>query len=67
MGENKGISPVGKSLKSLSKEEMEVIFGGSGSDVEPRSTVICGIGISFIGSYLGTAAFKCGKDNKGKK
>ncbi|NGP58717.1 type 2 lantibiotic [Paenibacillus thiaminolyticus] len=57
-------SPVGKSLKSLSEEEMASIFGGDGMDVEVRSTLICGVGASFIGSYLASAAFKCGKKNK---
>ncbi|WP_242490986.1 lichenicidin A2 family type 2 lantibiotic [Priestia endophytica] len=63
---NHGISPVGRSLKNLSEEEMRSIFGGSGMDAEARSTLICGAGISLIGSYLASAAFKCGKDNKGK-
>lgn len=57
-------SPVGKSLRSLSEEEMAAIFGGSGMDVEVRSTPICGAGISFVASYLASAAFKCGKENK---
>ncbi|WP_055106631.1 lichenicidin A2 family type 2 lantibiotic [Paenibacillus ihumii] len=57
-------SPVGKSLKSLPKEEMAAIFGGTGMDAEVRSTLLCGMGISFVASYLASAAFKCGKDNK---
>ncbi|QDM44515.1 type 2 lantibiotic [Paenibacillus thiaminolyticus] len=57
-------SPVGKSLKSLSEEEMASIFGGNGMDVEVRSSLVCGAGISYVASYLASAAFKCGKKNK---
>lgn len=57
-------SHVGKSLKNLSEEEMASIFGGDGIDVEVRSTLLCDVGASFIGSYLASVAFKCGKKNK---
>lgn len=66
MTRNHSISSVGRSLKNLSEEEMKSIFGGSGMDAEARSSLICGAGISYVGSYLASAAFKCGKDNKGK-
>ncbi|MGZ9815639.1 lichenicidin A2 family type 2 lantibiotic [Peribacillus simplex] len=57
-------SPVGQSLKQISLDEMNVIYGGTGSDVDVRSSLVCTALASFIGSYLGSAAFKCGKDNK---
>ncbi|MDS3918862.1 lichenicidin A2 family type 2 lantibiotic [Staphylococcus hominis] len=55
---------VGKSMKELTQEEMESIYGGNGADAETRSTPVCTLGISFLGSYLGSAATKCGKANK---
>ncbi|WCF07903.1 type 2 lantibiotic [Paenibacillus thiaminolyticus] len=54
-------SHVGKMLKGLSEEEMASIFGGDVMDVEVRSTLLRGVGASFIGSYLASAAFNCGK------
>jgi type 2 lantibiotic (TIGR03893 family) len=58
--------PVGKSLKSLSDTEMNAIFGASGMDTEVRSTLLCTAGVSFIASYLASAHYKCGKENKKK-
>ncbi|MED1811065.1 lichenicidin A2 family type 2 lantibiotic [Bacillus subtilis] len=55
---------IGISMKSLSREEMNNLFGGNGADADVRSTPICSAGISFIATYLGSAATNCGKDNK---
>lgn len=53
-------SSVGKSLKKLNRAEMEKIFGATGAEIQPRSTPLC----SFVASYLLSAKFKCGGDNK---
>lgn len=53
---------IGKSIKQLDLEEMHEIYGGI--DPNPRSTILCTAGASFIASYLASAAFNCGKDNK---
>lgn len=55
-------SSVGKSFKKLDKAEMERVFGatGSGSEVQPMTTPLA----SFVASYLLSAKFKCGGDNK---
>lgn len=55
----------GKSLKSLSADEMSLIYGGT-DGADPRSTIICSATLSFIASYLGSAQTRCGKDNKKK-
>ncbi|MCU5256369.1 mersacidin family lantibiotic [Bacillus pacificus] len=54
---------VGLSMKKLSKTEMEKIYGASG--VDPRTTP-SPLLASFVASYIASAEFKCGKDNKGK-
>lgn len=54
---------VGTSLKELSEEEMNEIFGGS-SDVDVRSSLVCSALLTFVGSYLASAGLKCGKDGK---
>ncbi|NPC93162.1 type 2 lantibiotic [Bacillus sp. WMMC1349] len=66
ISDKKVYSAIGSSLRELSISEMEKIYGSSGSrgQVEPNSTPICSFLISGVGSYLGSAAFKCGKDNK---
>lgn len=53
----------GKSMKSMTEEEMRNIYGAH-SEEQPNS-VSATLIISFVGSYLASAAFKCGKDNKG--
>lgn len=55
---------VGNSIKELTQKEMESIYGSNGANAETRSTPMCTLGISFLGSYLASAATKCGKDNK---
>ncbi|KQS15997.1 hypothetical protein ASF99_12480 [Exiguobacterium sp. Leaf187] len=59
----KSLDAVGTSLKELSEEEMNEIFGGS-TDVDVRSSLVCSALLSFVGSYLASAGLKCGKDNK---
>lgn len=54
---------VGKSLKELSEKELMDVYGGRGMS-EPQSTMLCSALITFVGSYLGSAVTKCGKDNK---
>lgn len=56
---------IGKSLKELSLEEMQLVYGGT-DGADPRSTIICSATLSFIASYLGSAQTRCGKDNKKK-
>ncbi|WP_025149540.1 hypothetical protein [Bacillus sp. H1a] len=55
---------VGPSLKELDLQTIQSVYGGYGADVEPRSSLVCTALFSFVGSYLGSATFKCGKDNK---
>lgn len=57
---------IGKSLKELSLEEMQLVYGGT-DGADPRSTIICSATLSFIASYLGSAQTRCGKDNKKNK
>lgn len=57
---------IGKSLKELSLEEMQLVYGGT-DGADPRSTIICSATLSFIASYLGSAQTRCGKDNKKKE
>lgn len=45
---------IGKSLKELSLEEMQLVYGGT-DGADPRSTIICSATVSFIASYLGSA------------
>ncbi|MBF8153188.1 lichenicidin A2 family type 2 lantibiotic [Exiguobacterium sp. TBG-PICH-001] len=59
----KSLDAVGTSLKELSEEEMNEIFGGS-TDVDVRSSMVCSALLTFVGSYLASAGLKCGKDNK---
>ncbi|KSU47631.1 hypothetical protein AS033_15360 [Exiguobacterium indicum] len=59
----KSLDAVGTSLKELSEEEMNEIFGGS-TDVDVRSSLVCSALLTFVGSYLASAGLKCGKDNK---
>jgi type 2 lantibiotic, SP_1948 family len=56
---------IGKSLKELSLEEMQLVYGGT-DGADPRSTIICSATLSFIASYLGSAQTRCGKYNKNK-
>ncbi len=58
-------SIVGTSLKELSEDELMYVYGGN-SEVTPQSSLACSIFASFLSSYLASAAFKCGKDNKRK-
>ncbi len=59
----KSLDAVGTSLKELSEEERNEIFGGS-TDVDVRSSLVCSALLTFVGSYLASAGLKCGKDNK---
>ena len=54
---------VGLSMKKLDTTEMEKIYGASG--VDPRTTP-SPLLASFVASYIASAQFRCGKDNKGK-
>ncbi|MDR4439916.1 type 2 lantibiotic [Bacillus cereus] len=54
---------VGLSMKKLDTTEMEKIYGASG--VDPRTTP-SPLLASFVASYIASAEFRCGKDNKGK-
>ena len=55
----------GQSMKSMSIEEMQSIYGANSIEVEPQSLSLLSVAsLSFVGSYLASAAFKCGKDNK---
>lgn len=49
-------------MKEMSTEEMKSIYGVQ-YDVEPQSVSVTVV-TSFVASYLSSAAFKCGKDNK---
>ncbi|EJR72618.1 type 2 lantibiotic, partial [Bacillus thuringiensis] len=51
------------SMKKLDTTEMEKIYGASG--VDPRTTP-SPLLASFVASYIASAEFRCGKDNKGK-
>ena len=54
---------VGLSMKKLDTTEMEKIYGASGVDPRtPPSPLLA----SFVASYIASAEFRCGKDNKGK-
>lgn len=49
---------VGKSFHEMSDDEMREIVGGN--TVTPDSTPLAGATISFVVSWLGSAAAKCG-------
>ncbi|MCE5173034.1 lichenicidin A2 family type 2 lantibiotic [Paenibacillus profundus] len=49
--------PSGTSFQELSVEEMSNLYGAG--EVKPMSSLACGVLISFVGSYLASAAFKC--------
>ena len=51
------------SMKKLDTTEMEKIYGASG--VDPRTTP-SPLLASFVASYIASAQYRCGKDNKGK-
>lgn len=56
---------IGKSLKELSLEEMQLVYGGT-DGADPRSTIICSATLSFIASYLGSAQTRCGQRQQEK-
>ncbi|MGD6803477.1 lichenicidin A2 family type 2 lantibiotic [Rossellomorea vietnamensis] len=55
---------VGPSIKSLTKEEMQHIYGAAGDVYQPQTTPIASAIASFVASYISSAEFRCGKDNK---
>lgn len=46
---------VGESMRELSQNELNEIYGGDDSTISPRSTFICSALFSAVGSYLTTA------------
>ncbi|MCU5237390.1 mersacidin family lantibiotic [Bacillus cereus] len=54
---------VGLSMKKLDTTEMEKIYGASGVDTRTTPSPLLA---SFVASYIASAEFRCGKDNKGK-
>ena len=46
---------VGESMRELSHNELNEIYGGDDPTVSPRSTFICSALFTEVGSYLTTA------------
>lgn len=46
---------VGESMRELSHNELNEIYGGDDPTVSPRSTFICSALFTVVGSYLTTA------------
>ena len=46
---------VGESMRELSHNELNEIYGGDDPTVSPRSTFICSARFTAVGSYLTTA------------